>query len=72
MKDELGKYYRLGAVFARLIGNPTVMRIAVHHGLPRHTLMRLVHKLLAGLTDQRDGDAFDRVINTLVKIAPSV
>lgn len=72
MKDELGKYYRLGAVFARLIGNPTVMRIAVHYGLPRHTLMRLVHKLLAGLTDQRDGDAFDRVINTLVRIAPSV
>lgn len=72
MQDELGKYYRLGSVFARLIGNPTVMRIAVHHGLPRRTLMRLVHKLLAGLTDHRDGDAFDRVINTLVRIAPSV
>lgn len=72
MQDELGKYYRLGAVFARLIGNPTVMRIAVRHGLPRRTLMRLVHQLLAGLTDQRDGDAVDRVINTLVRIAPSV
>lgn len=72
MQDELGKYYRLGAVFARLIGSPTVMRLAVHYGLPRRTLMRLVHKLLAGLTDQREGDAADRVINTLIRIAPSV
>ncbi len=71
MQQELGKYYRLGIVFARLIGNPTVMRLAVRYGLPRPTLMRLVHKLLAGLTDQHDGDAFDRVINTLVRIAPS-
>ncbi len=72
MADELGKYYRLGTVFAQLIGNPTVMRVAVRYGLPRRTLMRLVHKLLAGLTDQRDGDAFDRIINALVRLAPTV
>lgn len=72
MGDELGKYYRLGTIFARLIGNPTIMRLCVTHGLPRPMLMRLVHKLLAGLTDQHDGDAYDRIINSLVRMAPTV
>lgn len=72
MAEELGKYYRLGTIFARLIGNPTIMRMCVKYGLPRKSLMKLVHKLLAGLTDQRDGDINDRIINTLVRMAPSV
>ena len=38
--------------------------------LPRKRLMRLVHKLLANLTDQRGGDLDDRLINTLTRLAP--
>ncbi|MGX7824201.1 geranylgeranyl reductase family protein [Actinokineospora sp. 24-640] len=72
MKDALGSYYRLGNIFSKLIGNPAVMRTATKYGLPRKTLMKLVLKLLAGLYDQRDGDAFDRIITAATKMAPSV
>jgi hypothetical protein len=34
--------------------------------------MKLVLKLLANLTDPRGGDAMDRVINALTKLAPAV
>ncbi|WP_156758002.1 geranylgeranyl reductase family protein [Actinokineospora pegani] len=71
MKQALGSYYRLGNVFSKLIGNPTVMSVATKYGLPRQTLMKLVLKLLAGLYDPKDGDAFDKVIVAATKLAPS-
>ena len=67
-----GGYYRLGGVFVKLIGNPQIMRIATKHGMPHPTLMRFVLKLLANLTDPRGGDAMDRIINGLTKVAPAV
>jgi geranylgeranyl reductase family protein len=72
MSRRFGGYYRLGGIFVKLIGNPHVMRIATKHGLPHPTLMRFVLKLLANLTDPHDGDAMDRIINGLSKVAPSV
>jgi menaquinone-9 beta-reductase len=69
---RFGGYYRLGGVFVKLIGNPQIMRIATKHGMPHPTLMRFVLKLLANLTDPRDGDAMDRIINGLTKVAPAV
>jgi geranylgeranyl reductase family protein len=72
LKEALGSYYRLGNIFSRLIGNPLVMRTATKYGLPRTTLMKLVLKLLAGLYDPKDGDAFDRMITAATRIAPSV
>jgi geranylgeranyl reductase family protein len=72
LKARFGGYYRLGGWFVRLIGNPQVMRVATKHGLPHPTLMRFVLKLLANLTDPRDGDAMDKIINTLVRVAPAV
>jgi geranylgeranyl reductase family protein len=69
---RFGGYYRLGGMFVKLIGNPQVMRIATRHGMPHPTLMRFVLKLLANLTDPRGGDAMDRIINGLTKVAPAV
>ncbi|HSN43238.1 MAG TPA: geranylgeranyl reductase family protein [Propionibacteriaceae bacterium] len=71
LKDAFGGYYRLGTIFVKLIGDPRIMHLATTYGLPRKTLMRFVHKLLANLTDESDGDAMDRIINTLTRIAPS-
>jgi geranylgeranyl reductase family protein len=71
LKQSLGSYYRMGNIFSRLIGNPAVMRIATRYGLPRTTLMKLVLKLLAGLYDPRDGDAFDRMITAATRLTPS-
>jgi menaquinone-9 beta-reductase len=72
LKLRFGGYYRLGGVFVKLIGNPQIMRIATKHGMPHPTLMRFVLKLLANLTDPRGGDAMDRIINGLTKVAPAV
>jgi flavin-dependent dehydrogenase len=71
LKDAYGGYYTLGRVFVKLIGHPSVMKVATRHGLPHPTLMRFTLKLLANLTDPRDGDAMDRVINALTKVAPA-
>jgi geranylgeranyl reductase family protein len=72
MREEWGAYYRVGGLFVKLIGKPSVMRLATHHGLPHPAMMRFVLKLLANLTDPKDGDASDRIINALLKITPAV
>lgn len=71
VRQALGGYFRLGNTFSKLIGNPTVMRMATKHGLPRTTLMRFVLKLLANLYDSKGGDAIDRVINATTRVTPS-
>jgi len=71
LKAELGGYYTLGRAFVKLIGHPAVMRVCTTYGLPRRRLMRFTLKLLANLTDARDGDAMDRLINSLSRIAPA-
>lgn len=72
MADEWGSYYRLGGVFVKLIGNPAVMRACARHGLPHPGLMRFVLKLLANLSDPRDGDLSDRLITVLNRLTPAV
>jgi geranylgeranyl reductase family protein len=72
LKLRFGGYYRLGGLFVKLIGNPQIMRIATKHGMPHPTLMQFVLRLLANLTDTRGGDAMDRIINGLTKVAPAV
>ena len=72
MRQALGGYYRIGNVFSRLIGNPTVMGLATRHGLPRRTLMEFLLKLLANLYDPKDGATGDRVITAMTRLVPSV
>jgi hypothetical protein len=71
MRDGYGGYYTLGRWFVQLIGHPQVMRIATRYGLPRPTLMKFTLKLMANLTDPSGGDAFDRIINGLSRLAPA-
>ena len=71
LADAYGGYYALGRVFVQLIGRPQLMRIATKHGMSRPALMRFALKLLANLTDPRDGDAADRVINGMARLAPN-
>ncbi|WP_438947802.1 geranylgeranyl reductase family protein [Streptomyces triticisoli] len=70
LKDTYGGYYTLGRAFVKLIGNPKVMQIATQRGLTHPLLMKFTLKLLANLTDPTGGDAMDRVINGLSKVAP--
>jgi flavin-dependent dehydrogenase len=71
MKQAYGGYYTLGRYFVKAIGHPQVMRLATQHGLKRPTLMRFTLKLLANLTDPKGGDAMDRVINAMSRMAPA-
>jgi len=71
MKDALGGYYTLGRGFARMIGHPEVMRLAVKYGLPRTTMMKFLLKIMANLAEPHGGDPGDRLINALSKMAPS-
>jgi menaquinone-9 beta-reductase len=71
LKQAYGGYYTLGRVFVKLIGHPEVMKLATRHGLPHPMLMRFTLKLLANLTDPHGGDAMDRTINALSRLAPA-
>ncbi len=70
MKDDLGGYYTLGRWFAKMIGNPEVMRLAVKYGLPRTTLMKFLLKLMANLAEPHGGDASDRIIHAMSAMTP--
>jgi len=75
MRDEWGAYYRLGGLFVKLIGRPSVMQLCTRHGLPHPKLMRLVLKLLANLHEPAGSsasDASDRIINTLERLTPAI
>ena len=71
LKESYGGYFTIARLFVKAIGDPRVMKFATRHGLPHPTLMRFTLKLLANLTDPRGGDAMDRVINAMSKVAPA-
>src|SRR5208282_4486439 len=70
LSQAYGGYYTLGRVFVKAIGRPHLMHFATKHGMSRPALMRFALKLLANLTDPH-GDATDRLVNGLSKLAPN-
>lgn len=71
LKARYGGYYRLGHWFVKIIGHPELLQFAARHGMPHPMLMRFVLKLLANLTDPKDGDAMDKIINAMSRMAPA-
>jgi geranylgeranyl reductase family protein len=71
LKQTYGGYYTVGRLFVRAIGDDRVMKLATRHGLPHPVLMRFVLKLMANLTDPRGGDAMDKLVNALSRLAPA-
>jgi geranylgeranyl reductase family protein len=70
LREAYGGYYAVGRVFVKAIGRPELMRFATKHAMSRPALMRFALKLLANLTDP-GGDATDRLVNGLSKLAPN-
>jgi menaquinone-9 beta-reductase len=70
LKQRYGRYFTVGRLFAKAIGRPRIMRYSVEHAFPRERLMRFALRLLSNLTDGRDGDLDDRVMDWIVRIAP--
>jgi len=71
LQAAYGRYYTLGRIFVELIGRPRLMRYATSRGMNHPQLMRFALKLLANLTDPRDGDASDRIISAMTRLAPA-
>ena len=69
--DSLGGYYTLGRVFAKMIGNPEVMRWTVRYGLPRRTTMSFLLKVIANLGETHGGSTPDRLLATLARVTPA-
>jgi menaquinone-9 beta-reductase len=71
LQAAYGRYYTLGRIFVELIGRPKLMSYATNRGMHHPQLMRFALKLLANLTDPRDGDASDRIISAMTRLAPA-
>jgi len=71
LRAAYGGYYTLGRWFVTAIGHPSVMKLATTYGMPVPVLRRLALKLMANLTDTRQPDAMDRLVNSLSRIAPA-
>jgi menaquinone-9 beta-reductase len=70
LQAAYGRYYTLARVFVELIGRPKLMRYATNRGMHHPQLMKFALRLLANLTDPRDGDASDRIISVMTRLAP--
>ncbi|MCU1604467.1 MAG: geranylgeranyl reductase [Modestobacter sp.] len=66
---EYAGHHRLGAGFLALLSHPELVRFATAHGLKRPALVRGALRLMGNLTDGRDGDAVDRTLAVLTRLA---
>lgn len=69
LRERYGRYFHVARNWVRLIGNPTVMRTFTDYGLPQEWLMRFALRFMGNLTDGRDGDAQDRLMDAMVRLA---
>jgi geranylgeranyl reductase family protein len=70
LRERYGRYFSAGRGFARAIGHPRVMRATTRYLLPNQRIMAFTMRVLANLTDGRDGDAQDRLFDSLVRLVP--
>ena len=62
LRERYGAYFTLGRGFAKIIGRPAIMSRATRYLLPNPRVMGLAMRMMANLTDGKDGDAQDRLI----------
>lgn len=67
-----GRHFALGARFARLIGEPRVMRAALASGMAAPPLLRAVARVMGNVVDARGGDAVDRAVRVLESVTPAL
>ncbi len=72
LRAAYGRHHRLGMGFLALLARPDVVRFTTAHGLKRPALVAAALRLMGNLTDGRDGDAVDRAVAVLTRLAPAV
>jgi geranylgeranyl reductase family protein len=70
LRERYGRYFFVGNNWVRMIGNPRFMRFAVRHGFKRRPLMKFALRVMANLTDGKDGDLQDRLMHAMFSLAP--
>ncbi|WP_026532763.1 geranylgeranyl reductase family protein [Arthrobacter sp. H41] len=70
IRAQWGSHFTLGSIFARLIGKPAILSLALRTGMPVPVLMRFVVRMLANLTDTGGRGFEDRVIHLLEALVP--
>jgi menaquinone-9 beta-reductase len=71
LRQRYGKYFAMGNVFVKAIGNPRIMSFATRHGLHREWLMQFALRVMANLTDGPKGDVHDKVFAALEAVSPT-
>jgi geranylgeranyl reductase family protein len=71
LRAAYGRHHRLGVGFVALLSRPDVVRFVTAHGLKRPALVNAALRLMGNLGDGRDGDAVDRAIAVLTRLAPA-
>jgi geranylgeranyl reductase family protein len=69
LRDAYARYFFIGRQFARIIGNPAIMGRSTRYLLPRPRVMAFAMRLMANLTDGKDGDLQDKLIYVLERVA---
>ncbi len=69
LRERYGDYFRIGRGFAKIIGRPAIMSRATRYMLPNPRVMGFAMRVMANLTDGKDGDRQDRLIALLERIA---
>jgi geranylgeranyl reductase family protein len=69
LRERYGRYFTLGRGFARLVGKPEIMGPATKYLLPNPKVMGFAMRMMANLTDGRDGDAQDKLFYVLERLA---
>ena len=68
LKERYGRYFSIGRVFARVIGRPAIMGRATKYLLPNERMMGFAMRLMANLTDGRDGDTQDKLFYVIERL----
>jgi geranylgeranyl reductase family protein len=69
LRDRYDPYFTIGRGFAKLIGHPAMMGGFTRFLLPNHRVMSFALRLMGNLSDGRDGDAQDKLIYLLERLA---
>jgi menaquinone-9 beta-reductase len=69
LKDRYGKYFTIGRGFAKIIGRPAIMGRMTKYLLPNKRVMSFAMRVMANLTDGRDGDTQDKLFHWLQQAA---
>jgi menaquinone-9 beta-reductase len=72
LEDAYGAYYGVGRWFAEAIGKPSIMGAFTDHLLPRRRIMSFALRAMGNLSDGRDGDLDDRLLDLAVRLAKAV